>query len=372
LHPVPAAAYGGSSGNVSSGCHHGLVPSVEELVEDHLSRWAGNGAGAIENDVLGTDDPREIAEIFKSFCVRECGAGPAGCLFYLASAGCVLGVKLESGDDVVIKAYQVRWDAPLLAAVQAVEDSVAKGGIPCPRPLARPTQIREGRSNLAVLETWLPDPGMRPGGSAAARRVSSHGLARQITSCSGLPRMAPLANHPLRSDGDTLYGVPHSPLFDFETTATGAEWIDDIARRAKALRQKDKSTPVVAHTDWSARNVRFDDKDLLAVYDWDSVALVRESTALGQAAMTWSVTADPGGTAFPDLDSVLAYFDDYERARTSPFTSRQRRAAHGAAAYVLAYAARCEHALAVRGLARPDQDAARLSLADLGEVLIDG
>jgi hypothetical protein len=107
---LEAAAYRGSSGNVSSGCHHGLVPSVEELVEDHFSRWAGNGAGAIENDVLGTDDPRDIAEIFKSFCVRECGAGPAGCLFYLASAGCVLGVKLESGDDVVIKAYQVRCE----------------------------------------------------------------------------------------------------------------------------------------------------------------------------------------------------------------------------------------------------------------------
>ena len=34
--------------------------------------------------------------------------------------------------------------------------------------------------------------------------------------------------------------------------------------------------------------------------------------------MTWSVTADPGGTAFPDLDSVLAYFDDYERAQDFP------------------------------------------------------
>ena len=45
---------------------------------------------------------------------------------------------------------------------------------------------------------------------------------------------------------------------------------------SKALRQQDKSAPVVADTDWSARNVRFDEKDLLAVYDWDSVALVRE------------------------------------------------------------------------------------------------
>ena len=290
----------------------------------------------------------------------------------MASAGCVLGIKLESGDNVVIKAYQSRWDAPLLAAVQAVEARVANEGLPCPRPLAHPTQIREGRSNLAVVETWLPDPGMQPGGSAAARRVSAHGLARQIDVCRDLPGVGALANHPLRSDGDTLYGVPHSPLFDFDTTATGAEWIDDILRRAKTFRQQDMAPPVVAHTDWSARNVRFDEKELLAVYDWDSVALATESTALGQAAMTWSVTADPGGTAFPDLDSVLAYCDDFERARTSPFTARQRRATHGAAVYLLAYAARCEHSLAVRGMARPDQDAARLRLAALGEALING
>jgi hypothetical protein len=48
----------------------------------------------------------------------------------------------------------------LLAAVQAVEDRVALGGIPCPRPLGPPAPIRAGRSNFAVVETWLPDPGM--------------------------------------------------------------------------------------------------------------------------------------------------------------------------------------------------------------------
>ena len=116
--------------------------------------------------------------------------------------------------------------------------------------------------------------------------------------------------------------------------------------------------------------MRFDEDRLLAVYDWDSLALVQEATALGQAAMTWSVTADPGGTEFPDLDSVLGYMADYEQTRNRSFNAEQLRAARAAAVYVLAYTARCEHALALQGVARADQDAARRRLAELGTTLL--
>jgi aminoglycoside phosphotransferase (APT) family kinase protein len=211
---------------------------------------------------------------------------------------------------------------------------------------------------------------MRPGGSPAARGVSARGLARQIALCGDLPDSGRLVDHPLRPQGSQLYPEPHSPLFDFESTARGAEWIDELAFRAAVIRAKDTSTPVVAHTDWSARNVRFDEKRLLAVYDWDSLAVVQESAAVGQAAMTWSVTADPGGTEFPALESVLAYLDDFEREREAALTSVQRRAARASAAWVLAYTARCEHSVAARGLARTDQTSGRERLAEVGEELL--
>jgi aminoglycoside phosphotransferase (APT) family kinase protein len=116
--------------------------------------------------------------------------------------------------------------------------------------------------------------------------------------------------------------------------------------------------------------VRFDEDRLLAVYDWDSLALVQESAALGQAAMTWSVTADPGGTEFPTLESVLAYLDDYENQREGSLSSLQRRAARASAVWVLAYTARCEHSLAARGMARQDQSTARERLAEIGRELL--
>lgn len=346
------------------------MQSVLGVVEAHFERWEGTGAGSIDREVLGTDEPSEIAEVFDRFCFEQLGSSTVGGLFYAASAGCVLGVHLDSGADVVIKASQGRWEEPFLAAVQEGEQRAADGGLPCPRPLGGPTPIIAGRANLAVVESWLPDPGMRPGGSAAARGVSARGLACQVACCAGLPGSDRLLGHPLRSADGRLYPEPHSPLFDFDATARGAEWIDDLARRAASLRAEDESAPVVAHTDWSARNVRFDEDRLLAVYDWDSLALVTESAALGQAAMTWSVTADPGGTEFPTLDSVLAFMEDYQEERGQPLALQQHRAARASAVWVLAYTARCEHSLAARGLAREDQAAARERLAEIGEELL--
>ena len=320
--------------------------------------------GAVERDVLGTDRPAEIASLFERFCTDRLSARPESALFYGASAGCVLGVRLESGDNIVIKAYQQRWSSRLLGAVQRTQVRLANGGIPCPRPRLGPTQFTAGRRNLAVAETFVSDPGMRRGTSARERAVSARGLVLQITLCLDLDGAEALASHPLRTPDDRLYGEPHSPIFDFEGTTEGAEWIDDVARRALVAREQDKSAAIVAHTDWSARNVRFDEQQLLAVYDWDSLARVPESTALGQAAMTWSVTADPGGTTFPEWDDVLAYMDNYQQARGRPLTAPQLRSARAAALYTLAYTARCEHSLAVKGMARSDQNAARTRLEE--------
>ncbi len=342
--------------------------AVERVVAAQHARW---GTDVVDTDVFGTGDPAAIAAIADRFCRGELGAGIDQGLFYGASVGCVLGVRLASGDEVVIKAYQERWRVPFLRAVQSVQAHVAGHGIPCGTPLRGPTALVPGRPNLAVIETYLPDPGLRPFSSAAERRVSATGLARQIAVCRALPELPALADHPLRQPTDGLYAEPHSPLFDFGSTAAGAEWIDALATRARRVRDADESAPVVAHTDWSARNVRLDEQRLLAVYDWDSVALVAESTAVGQAAATWSVTADPGGTAFPALGGIRGFIADYEGAAGYRLTDGQWRAAAAAAAWVLAYTARCEHALEVKGMARPDQHAAHERLADAGEALLD-
>jgi hypothetical protein len=347
-----------------------VVDSVARLVAAQHARW---GINAVDREVFGTGDPSEIAAILDRFCQREVGTGIGTALFYGASAGCVLGLRLADGTEVVVKAYQERWRAPFLQAVQAVQSHMATHGIPCARPVRGPAPVVPGRPHQAIVESHLPDPGLRQYASAAERRVSAAGLARQIAVARELvpsAALAPLADHPLRRVDGGLYGEPHSPLFDFAATAEGAGWMDALATRAAAGRDADERPPVVAHTDWSARNVRLDDDGLLAVYDWDSVALVPESTAIGQAAVTWSVTADPGGTEFPTRADIVSFMADYEEAAGSRLDDVQWRAAAAAAVYVLAYTARCEHSLDVKGMARADQHAARDRLAEAGERLL--
>jgi len=180
-----------------------------------------------------------------------------------------------------------------------------------------------------------------------------------------------LAAHPLATPSGSLYPAPHSPLFDFAASAEGAGWIDDLARAATARRGLASTPPLPAHTDWSARNVRATGAGLVAVYDWDSLALVPESTAVGQAAATWCVTSEPGGSEFPTASEAIAFVEDYEAARGHPFEDVEWAAISGAVTWVLAYTARCEHALASGGTARPDQHGARDRLAAEAPALLD-
>ena len=84
---------------------------------------------------------------------------------------------------------------------------------------------------------------------------------------------------------------------------------------------------------------------VLAVYDWDSLALVPETSAVGQAAATWSAFGEVVEPIAPSAQQIAEFVRHYETSRGRTFTIEQRRAVGGAALWVLAYTARCEHAI---------------------------
>ena len=343
------------------------VPPLPMLIRQELDRLQVH---PVEESVFGSADPEVMVAVLERYCRHQVGAGVADGLFYLTSAGCVFGVRLESGDDVVVKAYQERWTAPYLRAVHAVQAHLWSAGFPCARPLASPSPLQAGRPNVALAVSYLHDPGMVPLQGSEDCRQSAVGLARQVSLCRALNPDSALAEHPLRAATGRLYPEPHSPIFDFELASAATVGIDHHATGASVLREADRSPPVIAHTDWSARNVRLGAGGLVAAYDWDSLALVPESRAVGQAAATWSVTAEPGGSEFPSLESITEFVLRYEEAAGRLLDEVQWRATGAAAAYVLAYTARCEDSLESVGLARADQRGARDRLAEAGERLL--
>ncbi|HWE67849.1 MAG TPA: hypothetical protein VG298_14510 [Acidimicrobiales bacterium] len=310
------------------------------LLDVLLSR-PGPTAHPLEQAIFGTIDPRRIAELVERAAYDQLGVAVDGGEFYAVSSGCVVGLHLADGRSVVLKAYQSHWEQPFLQGVQRAQRAIFASGYPCPCPLAEPTPLGAG---WVTVETSLPDPGMeRPSDDgrleqSTAALVDLIGVARGVDP-SGLDL------HPFRIAAGDLYPTPHNPIFDLTGTGEGAEWIDDLARRAWMVRESGRQPPVIAHLDWSARNVRLGRSAAVAIYDWDSLSLAPEAVVAGHAAPTWRSTGESDDVVAPDADEIMRFIAAFAAARGLPFSTDELRVARAAAVWVMAYTARCEHAL---------------------------
>ncbi len=328
--------------------------SLTELVAAHLEGW---DLVSTDEAVFDTKHPGAIVTLLDRFCHDQLGSGITGGLFYGSSVGCVAGVELGDGRKVVVKAYQRRWARDFLAAVGRVQRHLAGRGFPCPEALVEGQPIGPA---LANVEVFLPDPGGRILASSTDMAASAAGLAWQIGLCRGLSEPA-LDNHPLNAGSGELYAEPHSPFFDFSARANQAAWIDRLGAQARAERDTIASPVTIAHTDWSARNIRVKDGQLRAAYDWDSLSQVPEAVAVGQAAVTWCSLGEPDDPVAPSPEQTMDYIAAYERAAGYRLTPQERKAARAAALWVLCYTARCEHAIEATTGRTIDRARARLA-----------
>jgi hypothetical protein len=321
--------------------------------------------GAFELAVFGTEDRAEIDDRLRSACHATLRADVEHVAWLTVSVAAVAGLELRDGTTVVGRAYQPNVTSRFLEAVIRVQTAARRAGLPAPEPLGPPITLPWG---LMRFERLLDDAGLRRFDDQELD-LSAAALAAQVRAASEVDP-AGLEDHPM-APTDRLYPAPHSPIFDFEATAAGAEWIDEIADAARSARDRDTSRAIV-HSDWSARNIRIVDGRLTAVFDWESAEWGPETSGVGVAAATWRSVGEAGEPLAPDGAELQRYLAAYERHRGAPFTPVQRRAALGAAVYTYAYTARCEHSLVPEGRegrarARLDRDgAALLAMLDAG------
>ena len=205
------------------------------------------------------------------------------------SVGVVRGLALADGRRVLVKAHQAREPRERLEAVARVQAHLHREGFPCPRPLAGPAPLGTG---LGMAEEWLDAGESRDTHEPRCRQAMAAALARHLELTRGCGRPAGLARGWALYTPDSLWPPEaHSPLFDFAATAAGAEWIDAIAARAKPLATGDE--PLAGHHDWCGEHMRFAGDAIVAVYDWDSLAIGPEAVIAGNAAATF--TADAAG-----------------------------------------------------------------------------
>ena len=311
---------------------------MEELIAEHHATWAPLPLH-VELAIFGTASAERVAREIDALCTAALGSPIAGARFYVASIGAVAGVVLVDGRRVVVKLHQPSVGADQLAEMVRLRAQLTTCGSPL--VLAGPLPIARGHVVIEQLDergAWA-DPD-----EPDVRRALARGLHQIVETCRPFVASSPLADRAWAVPADRLWPVPHSKLFDFDATAAGAEWIDQIARAARAI--EPAGDLVIGHMDWRAEHVRFDGGAVVVAYDWDSLDRTREPVLIGSAAhgfrADWS---REGRRQAPTLEEARAFIDVYADARGRPFDAGERAALGAAFAYSCAYTARCSYSI---------------------------
>jgi hypothetical protein len=290
--------------------------------------------------ILGTSDAELISQTVQELCKLHLGQSITEVEFWEVSVSLTVGLRL--GRDRVVVKFRSPNNITLetLQTVCQIQQGLSEQGFPAPRLVLMPMSY----ANCLMSVEQLLDQGENcDAHDPIIRRAMAHGLAEQIRLAESFQQLnLPRSRfHPTQ-----LWEKPHNALFDFANTRRGAEWIDAIAAEAQAILQSYDAPLVVGHMDWSAKNMRFQNGRLSAVYDWDSLRLENELVIVGNAAKgflaTWYVEV---GARVPTPEEVHQFIRDYEIAKGQAFTTADLRVITAAFIYSMAYTARCEHAI---------------------------
>ncbi len=312
------------------------------VIADFINLW--DDTPFVEQAIFGTGDAQQIAGQVNTFCTAQLGSSVDDYLFYESSQGAVFGIQLSDGRKVVLKAHQPERPPAFLSAIYDVQRYLANHNYPCPRPLLDPTPIGYGH---ATVEEMIDTGNYADAHHPAVRRIMAEMLAqlatwtRDIRNTTGLQSTALGRQLPM----GVLWPTPHSRIFDFAATASGAEWIDTLARKARQELAHGVGEMVIGHTDWSVKHFRFQDGKVCVIYDWDSLALDRETVIVGEAARGFTMTWHLDVLITPTPDEARSFVEEYESFRGKAFTRDERATVAAAATYALAYGARCEHCI---------------------------
>jgi hypothetical protein len=324
---------------------------------------------AVQRVVLGVVEPAAIAASFVSWVQQHLGVPAVDCWLWAVSVGCVAGFDLADGSKVVVKAYAHDRVRAALLSMQDVQRAALRLGLPVPEPLTGPEPLG---ASLATADAALLE-GRHPNLLSPSDRIAAAmGFVDFTEALRGVPDDVAANRPPSERSVPALYPVPHSPLFDFDATARGAEWIDELAHEAKTEMDRLDADVLLAHMDWRAENLRVSGDRVVGVYDCDAIRREREAVAVGEVAASHTIDwSDPLGPYFASGSECIEFARTIETARGRPFSNEEWSVIRAGIVYAWCYTSRCEHARAVSGHDKP-QFQMRARLAAEGRRILDG
>lgn len=268
-----------------------------------------------------------------AWCARWLGAKPTRVLFEVAHLSRVTGLRLADGREVVVK---VRPPAARIEACVDVQRHLWAAGFPCPEPLAGPCPLG---TMTATAEAFVLG-GTRLEPAADSPRLFAEALAtlvRLAPPVASLPACTPppawvFWDH----DEAGTWPLPDDCDDDLNRHAEPA-WLEDVGRRVRRRLALCRQPPVVGHADWEEPNLRWRDRRLHVVHDWDSVVSRPEAAIAGVAAAVCPAFGGPGAAT---LEESAAFLRAYERARGQPWSADEWQVCWAAGLWVRAYNAK--------------------------------
>jgi hypothetical protein len=248
---------------------------------------------------------------------------------------------LADGRSVVIKAHQPHRSEGFLNEIVRLQSLVADKAGFAAKVIAAPLPLGRG---LAIVEEYRAVGAARESHEPEVRRLLVRGLYNIVRVCDPFVSTTPLPEL-MRPGPGALWPTPHGKLFDFEATARGAEWIDEIAVLARS-RMNPSGKRVIGHCDWRQEHVRFGGDEIVVAYDWDALVCDFEPILVGTTAHAFCADwSQPNRKQAPTLEEARAFKQEYELLRGSSFSRDEIQLFAAFFAYACAYTARCGHAI---------------------------
>ena len=253
--------------------------------------------------------------------------------FEAGFASQVAGFRLADNREVVIK---VRRFFPRLQGCAEVHRKLWERGYPCPEPLTDPMEMNG---------VWLTAEAYLPGGAPlvddplgpelyAAELARLMELAPRVESLSGL-RPSPAYAYPFGANGRLWSETDFSSL----TPDAGPQWFDETAARVRTRLLKYQADAVVGHADWWSQNLRWNERQLLAVDDWDSITALPEALLAGFASYMFAKTTFEiaGSAPGASIEETRRFLSAYELASSRQWTAEDFEVAWAAGSLVQLY-----------------------------------
>jgi hypothetical protein len=268
------------------------------------------------------------------WCLQRLGSEPQQVLFESGYLSQVIGLRLTDGRDVVVKVRA--WQERLIGCGQ-VQHSLSVAGFPAPRLLVPPERLGQlGVSAEALIH----------GGALLAEESDSaarfaEALALLVHTAPDPTTVSMLAPSPAWVGWDhtaeKLWPAPDDREGDLNKHPAD-RWLDEIGTAARRQLLELERPAVIGHGDWYSQNLRWIDRNLHVVHDWDSAVAQVEAAIAGQAAAVWPGTGLPGEVA--TVAQSEQFLTAYERASGHSWTDRDIRAAWAAGLWTRAFDAK--------------------------------